>query len=210
MVWTFSPGGCHLLAILQHSPRIWGPQDGLLWEWLVPYLDCNRYDLILPPHLSVIWSFDPSAELGDYKSASQRHYQRVLTKQREDQVAYLKGLAAHAWNWVASAFYSTLPNPTSSESITSQRSKQLWRGASPVLVGAQVKESLLVYYHSNAYGLLEPLPWPPSLSRPCTPSFSCNILGFRIFEPSWHPFLTAFPPYHLSILDLYSSEFMVN
>jgi hypothetical protein len=26
-----------------------------------------------------------------------------------------------------------------------------------VLVGAQVKESLLVYYHSNAYGLLEPL-----------------------------------------------------
>jgi hypothetical protein len=69
-------------------------------------------------------SFDPSAELGDYKSASQRHYQRVLAKQREDQVEYLKGLAAHAWNWVASAFYSTPHNPTS-QSITSQHSKRL-------------------------------------------------------------------------------------
>jgi hypothetical protein len=67
----------------------------------------------------------PSAELGDYKSASERHYQRVLAKQREDQVTYLKGLAGHAWNWVTSAFYSTLPDPTSFESITSQHSKHL-------------------------------------------------------------------------------------
>ncbi|KIM72538.1 hypothetical protein PILCRDRAFT_829686 [Piloderma croceum F 1598] len=113
------PGDQFLITWYEHSPPVvvtsW-PYSSTLPASEVRRMACYESDSY--PILTVI-------ELGDYKSASQCHYQRVLAKQREDQVAYLKGLAAHAWNWVASAFYSTPPDPTSSESITSQRSKQL-------------------------------------------------------------------------------------
>jgi len=114
------PGEQFLITWYEYSPPV------VVTSWLysntLPASDVRRmacYESDSYPILTVI-------EPGDYKSALERHYQRVLAKRREDQVAYLKGLAAHAWNWVASlAFYSTPPDPTSSEPITSQRSKYL-------------------------------------------------------------------------------------
>ncbi len=46
------------------------------------------------------------AESRDNDSGSKRHQRRIDARDRDEQLAYLKGLVTHAWNWVAPVFPS--------------------------------------------------------------------------------------------------------
>jgi len=60
----------------------------------------------IPLHPSVSEITDSFAEKGDHDSANKRYTCRLDAREREQQIAYLKGLVTGGWNWVKSALPS--------------------------------------------------------------------------------------------------------
>ncbi len=72
----------------------------------------GMYDLSLSQ--AAFFPLKSFAERRDAYSASERNRLRIHDEIHEAQVAYLKGLLTHAWNWVALPFSPMPSNPVTS------------------------------------------------------------------------------------------------
>ncbi len=66
---------------------------------------------ISSPHSFVSEILSTFAESGDQASGFERHLRRVSAREREKEIAYLKGLVTHAWNWILPVSPSEHPSP---------------------------------------------------------------------------------------------------
>jgi hypothetical protein len=92
------------------------------------------------------------AERVDNTSAFQRHQRRIDARERATQIAYLKGLVTHAWNWVAAAF----PSVPSSRvmSMGSQRRNSILEGPEDLQSGNADSDSTCVADTGNTSRLV--------------------------------------------------------